>query len=74
MIKHSDCIMVWFEYATVGTIMEMYLAYTLDIPVYIIDIKQQHCNDIWLGYHATKFFNSIDSCFEYISKEHCYES
>ena len=74
MIKRSDCIMAWFNYSTVGTTMEIHLAYTLGIPVYVINPRMLMCNDIWLRYHSTKFFSSITSCFDFIVKEHYCEN
>lgn len=66
MIIGSDILVAYINRPSFGTIMEIMFAYMNNIPVYIINENGQWINDLWLYYHATELFNSIESCFTYL--------
>ena len=67
-IAHNTHILVaYIKKCTFGTTMEILTAWNNQIPVFcIIDKDSKLEDDVWLSYHTTKFFYSIDECFEYI--------
>jgi len=59
----SDALLVMFDKPSVGTAMEMRIAYAeVKIPTYVIDISMSQRSP-WLTYHTTYFFSSlVDAC------------
>ena len=51
---------------TAGTTMEILCAWKNQIPVFMIDPSKKFRNDVWLKYHTTKVFDTVDSCYDYI--------
>jgi len=66
LIKECECLVVLMNIYSAGTIMEIRIAYDLDIPVYIIDPAKTMRSDVWLIYHTNLFFNDIDTCFNFL--------
>ena len=66
LIKKCDCLVVFMNMYSAGTIMEIRIAYDLDIPVYIINPSRSMRKDPWIIYHTNLFFDSIDSCFDFL--------
>ena len=66
MIMGSDILVAYVNRPSFGTVMEIMFAFMNGIPVYIINENKEWLNDLWLYYHATELFNSIESCFEYL--------
>jgi len=65
-VASSDILVAYITKFTCGTVMEVLHAWNKQIPVYVINPGGTLKNDIWLGYHTSKFFNTIDECFENI--------
>lgn len=61
-----DLLVAYITKFTCGTIMEVEYAWDCQVPVYIIDPTGKLKDDVWLSYHTTRFFKSIDECFEFI--------
>lgn len=69
-IRNSDALLVMFDSASVGTSMEMRIAYKeVMIPVYTVDISGRPRSP-WLVFHTTRFFDNLKDACEYIVKEH----
>jgi len=66
LILNSDCLVAYFKKPTVGTIMEIFFAFTMDIETYIIMENKQYENDYWLLAHSHKIFSNTDNCFNYL--------
>jgi len=63
----THIVVAYVKKSTFGTTMEILHAWNNNIPVFcIIEPGSAIEDDIWLSYHTTKFFYSIDSCFEFI--------
>ena len=62
-ISNSDALLVMFDKPSIGTSMEMRIAYSeMQIPTYVIDISMAQRSP-WLTYHTTYFFSSlVDAC------------
>jgi len=65
-IETSDVVVAYIRRFTIGTSMEILHAYNNNIPVLIIAPNEKTERDLWLAYHSTKFFRTIDECFNYI--------
>ena len=71
LISKCHIIVAYIRKITFGTTMEILHAFNSNVPVYVIlhpDVEHLR-NDVWLFYHTTKFFNSIDTCFNYILED-----
>lgn len=69
-IRNSGCLLVMFDKASVGTSMEMRIAYKeVMIPVYTVDISGVKRSP-WLVFHTTRFFDNLKDACAYIVKEH----
>lgn len=68
LISKSHIVVVYIRKITFGSTMEILHAYNCNVPVYVIlhPDAEHFRNDVWLYYHTTKFFNSIDECFYHI--------
>lgn len=66
IIESCDIIVAFIRKYSAGTCMEILHAWNNQIPVYIIDPSKNFRNDVWIKYHTTKAFDSIDDCFKYI--------
>lgn len=67
-ILDSDILVAYIKngISTFGTSMEIIFAYSNSIPVFVIDETKKTFEDYWVKFHTTKFFVSIDECFNYI--------
>ena len=65
-IAASDIVTAYITRYSAGTIMEILYAWNNQVPVYVIDPEWKFVNDIWIRYHTTKFFKTIDECYQYI--------
>ncbi len=65
-IVTSDIVTAYMTRYSAGTIMEILVAWNNQIPVYVIDPEWKFIDDIWIRYHTTKFFKTIDECYQYI--------
>jgi nucleoside 2-deoxyribosyltransferase len=65
-INESDFIIVYWptKCTSNGTAMEIIYAFERGIPV--IFIGEWAKNDIWIRYHSTKIFNTLDNALDYI--------
>jgi hypothetical protein len=66
LIDKCDILVAKMNIYSAGTIMEIRIAYDLDMPVYIIDVSGKMRKDIWLRYHTNVFFDNIDTCFDFL--------
>jgi len=65
--NNTHIVVAYIKKSTFGTTMEILHAWNNKIPVFcIIEPDSGLEDDIWLSYHTSKFFYSIDSCFDYI--------
>ena len=65
-IANSHILVAYIRRKTIGTSMEILHAYNNNIPILIIIEDSALKNDLWLAYHATRFFMTIDDCFKLI--------
>lgn len=65
-VESCDIVVAYINKWSCGTIMEVLHAWNHQIPVYVINPNGMFWNDVWLSYHATKFFHDIGDCFRYI--------
>ncbi len=65
-IRISDATIMFLKYASNGTCSEGMYTYMLDKPLYVINPNKKFFNDMWLEYHATEMFESIEECFAFI--------
>ncbi len=65
-IENMDVLVVYIERASFGTAMEILHAFRNDIPIYIIDPTTKWRDDVWVRYHSSKTFDTIDTCFKHI--------
>jgi nucleoside 2-deoxyribosyltransferase len=65
-VAAADIVTAYMTRYSAGTIMEILVAWNNQVPVYVIDPEWKFVNDIWIGYHTTKFFKTIDECYQYI--------
>jgi len=67
-IRDCDVVLVMLTKPSVGTSMEIFYAYTLDIPVIVI-----HANDAtlspWLIYHAKQFVSGLSDALAEIERQ-----
>ncbi len=68
-IKTCHILVAYIEKFTCGTTMEILHAWNNNIPIYVINPEQNYIHDIWLRYHTSKFFTTINECFKFIVKE-----
>jgi len=64
--SNTDILVAYIRRFTIGTTMEIMHAYNHSIPVFIITPNVEFRKDLWLAYHASRFYPSIDDCFRYI--------
>ena len=66
-IESSDIFVAFIRKLSIGTIMEIQFAFNIkkDIPIYVIT-SDKYVEDLWLSHHASRFFPSIRSCFDFI--------
>lgn len=69
LIDYSDCVVAYIEKYTAGTLMEIHYSYSKNIPVYVVNPSLNFKDDIWLSYHSTMIFDSLDECMMYLTKE-----
>ena len=69
-ILSCDILTAFVNKITVGTMMEIIFAFDNKIPVYLIDPSLQFRRDIWVNYHSTMIFDTIDDCYGYIKDRH----
>ena len=69
-IDSSDIFVAFIRKLSVGTIMEIQYVYSIEkqIPIYIIT-SDKFVEDKWLSHHASRFFPSIRSCFDFIMND-----
>ena len=65
-IEDSDILVAYVRVISFGTIMEILHAWDSQIPVYVINPGGKFIGDIWLKYHTSRFFDTIDKCFDFI--------
>jgi nucleoside 2-deoxyribosyltransferase len=65
-IIQCDILVAYIKKPSFGTIMEILHSYNNQIPVYVINPEKTFINDVWLKYHTTRFFETIDECFNHI--------
>lgn len=65
-IVASDIVTAYMTRYSAGTIMEILVAWNNQIPVYIIDPEWKFIQDLWIRYHATKFFKTTEECYQHI--------
>ena len=65
-IEQSNILVAYIKRKTIGTTMEIMHAFNNGIPVFVIVEDEAFKSDLWLAYHTTRFFNSIDDCMQYI--------
>jgi nucleoside 2-deoxyribosyltransferase len=70
-ILKSDILVAYIKdgISTFGTSMEIIFAHGNSIPVFVIDETKKSFDDYWVKFHTTKFFESIEECFEFILGE-----
>lgn len=68
-ISECDILVAYVEKATFGTTMEILFAWERHKPVYVINPEMTLIEDIWLSYHTTRFFDSIEDCFEFLQSK-----
>jgi len=68
-IESSNYLVAYVERFSAGTMMEIMYAWQEGIPVYVISTKESMRKDVWIDYHTTKSFKTIDECFEEILAE-----
>lgn len=64
--SNTDILVAYIRQKSVGTSMEILHAYNNSIPVFVIVEDEKLRSDLWLAYHTSQFFNTIDSCFKLI--------
>jgi len=64
-IKECDCLLVNYDKPSVGTSMEVFYAWELCIPVFVV-AKPETIVSPWLKYHSTKFFTSFEDAFKHL--------
>lgn len=64
--RNTDILVAYIRQFTIGTTMEIMHAYNNSIPVFVITPTPKFERDLWLAYHASRFFPTIDDCFNYI--------
>lgn len=61
-IYRSTALLVMFDQPSVGTSMEIRIAWQMGIPVHVVDISNRRRSP-WLVYHATEFYDTLeDAC------------
>ena len=71
-IENCDIVIAYINKYTCGTVMEILHAWNHQVPVYTIlpngweAVSSHGASDVWLKYHTTTFFDSIDNCFNHI--------
>jgi len=70
LIKCCDILVAYITKITVGTTMEILLSWELAKDIYIINPTLEFKRDMWLSYHITKMFSSIDECFDFCKEEY----
>lgn len=70
LIDKSDLFVAYIEKPTFGTVMEIVYAYSNGKPIFVINPNLTLNREIWLRYHTTKLFDSIDECFGYINEHY----
>ncbi len=65
-ITASDIVTAYMTRYSAGTIMEIHHAWNNQVPVYVIDPHWKFVDDIWIRYHTTKFFKTIEECYRHI--------
>lgn len=68
LIDSCYFIVAYVNRPSFGTAMEICYAHENHIPVFTINPNQQCKDDVWLRYHSTKIFESIEECFEWLKK------
>lgn len=68
-ILTCDVVVAWIQQPTFGTVMEIQFAYNHKIPVFVICDNKSIQQDPWLLVHTYKYFEDINSCFEYLLNE-----
>ena len=58
-IRASGALLVYYDKPSVGTSMEVFYAWTLGIPVIVVDASDRPISP-WLRYHATAIEKSLD--------------
>lgn len=70
LINNCDIFIAIVNEYSAGTMMEIIYAYMRNKPVYIICPEDYNFhNDIWIKYHANRFFHTIDECYNHIIKQ-----
>jgi hypothetical protein len=64
-IEESTVFLVYFDKPSVGTSMEVLLAYQQHKPVIVIDAQDKPLSP-WLLYHSTSVFKSVDAAVMHI--------
>ena len=65
-IKSCDILVAYIKEPTFGTCAEIPYAYINKKIIYVIQPNGKYLKDYWLKYHTTKFFKTVDECFEHI--------
>lgn len=65
-IHESDAFLVNYDRPSVGTSMEIYLAWTLGKPVIVVT-RPETVISPWLRYHSTKIVHSFDEAFRLLA-------
>lgn len=68
-IYKSSCLLVMFDIPSVGTSMEIYFAYTINKPVFVVDVSNK-IRSPWLLYHTTRFFDNLNQACDHIRQEY----
>jgi len=66
LIDLCDYMVVYINKPTFGTLMEIMYAFIKGKPVIVVNPSGEYFDDIWLKYHATEMFQTIDDAFTYI--------
>lgn len=66
LLKTCDTFVAMVYRYSAGTMMEIRIAYELDMPIYLITHCESMKRDIWLRYHSNMFFNCTKDCFEFL--------
>jgi nucleoside 2-deoxyribosyltransferase len=65
-IKNCDILVAYMRKFTAGTLMEIMYSYNINRLTFIINPGLIFKDDIWLSYHVSKMFNTIDDCCKYL--------
>lgn len=58
-ISRCSALLVWFDKPSVGTSMEVYLAWSWSIPVFVVDASDKPLSP-WLLYHTTSVHKTLE--------------